>query len=316
MPSRAGNVIVAPAPVTTIYAHPTERVLFWSERDANPFLHFFEALWMLGGRRDVAYLTNFVKRFADYSDDGQTLAGAYGYRWKKHWREGRSGDLPPEPIDQIARVIALLKANPYSRRGVLTMFDPIEDLRMDESARDIPCNLNVMFGISYGKRDEPNHLNIMTVARSHDAIWGAYGTNAVTFSMLQEYVAAHLGLMVGTFEQVSFNYHGYEDVFEKTYRGTLREPPDPLGPYSAEEVAPYPMVTNPATWDRDLALFFEDPAAYGYDNPFFPQVAKPLWFAHKAYKKKDIPGALEIVSQCQASDWRRAATEWLRRRIK
>ena len=51
--SRNGPVIVFPDPVTTVYAKPCERVMFWSERDANPAFHLYEALWMLAGRDDV-----------------------------------------------------------------------------------------------------------------------------------------------------------------------------------------------------------------------------------------------------------------------
>ncbi|KKK55035.1 hypothetical protein LCGC14_3078620, partial [marine sediment metagenome] len=58
--SRAGEVIVAPTPVTTVYRKPMERVLFSPIRDANPFFHLIEALWMLAGRRDVATLAHYV----------------------------------------------------------------------------------------------------------------------------------------------------------------------------------------------------------------------------------------------------------------
>ena len=45
--SRNGKVLLAPEPVTTVYERPKERVLFWPQRDANPFFHFYEGLWML-----------------------------------------------------------------------------------------------------------------------------------------------------------------------------------------------------------------------------------------------------------------------------
>jgi hypothetical protein len=314
MPSRAGNVIAAPGPVTTVYERPTERVLFWPERDANPFFHLFEALWMLAGRKDLAFLTPFVKRMKNFSDDGVTLQGAYGYRWRKHWTVGVPGGKI-EPIDQLERAITLLKSQPYSRRAVITMFDPVEDLRTDEGSKDIPCNLMIDLGISYGKRDEPNRLNMMTVARSHDIIWGAYGANAVHFSFLQEYLAKRLELAVGTYTQVSWNYHAYEDVFAKTYRGALAAgAPSTPNPYEAGTVAPYPIMTHPDAWDRDLALFMEDPSAYGYTNLFFSSVAKPLWYAHRAYKRGDMEGALDLVDRCKAQDWRVSCREWLLRR--
>jgi hypothetical protein len=303
MPSRAGNVIVAPGPVTTIYENPTERVLFWPERDANPFFHFFEGLHFLAGRNDVAFLKQFIRNYSRFSDDGVTLTGAYGYRWRKHFA-----------FDQIERLITLFKAYPNTRRGVLQMWDPTCDLREDESGADLPCNTQVLFGTTYGKRDEPNRLNMTVINRSNDILYGLYGANAVHMSMLQEYLAVKLGLMVGTMTTLSNNFHAYEDVYIKVYLGDLRGWRHETTQCSA--VISYPMITNPDTWDRDLTLFFEDPASYGFDNPFFQQVVVPMWFAHKAYKKKDISGALEIIQQCQASDWRRAATEWLQRRVK
>jgi len=38
--SRNGRVYQARTPVTTVYERSKERVLFWAERDANPFFHF------------------------------------------------------------------------------------------------------------------------------------------------------------------------------------------------------------------------------------------------------------------------------------
>src|ERR1035441_9362085 len=79
--SRNGPVLVAPGPVTTVYRKPLERVLYSATRDANPFFHAMEAIWMLAGRNDLKWPMQFNKNFGAYSDDGVTLRGAYGYRW-------------------------------------------------------------------------------------------------------------------------------------------------------------------------------------------------------------------------------------------
>jgi thymidylate synthase len=301
-PSRAGDVIVCPTPVTTVYSRPTERVLFYPERDANPFAHFFEGLWMLAGRNDLTFMTRFIKNFAQYSDDGRTLHAAYGHRWRRHWR-----------FDQIERIVALLKREPHSRRAVLTMWDPSSDLHENGSGyRDLPCNTQLVFS-NYGGR-----LNMDVFCRSNDLVLGHSGTNVVCLSMLQEYVAARLGweFGAGVYRQISVNLHAYLSTFDK-----VKEIPstDVIGePYINGEVEPYPLVTVSATWDRDLALFLEDPTSNGYEDPFFARVAKPLWFAHAAYQKRDDPdrfaAAREILLQCHATDWRRAAEEWVARR--
>ena len=62
--SRAGTTLEAKSPVATTYLKPNERVLFWKQRDANPFFHFFEGLWMLAGREDSEYLTKFNRRMS------------------------------------------------------------------------------------------------------------------------------------------------------------------------------------------------------------------------------------------------------------
>ena len=103
--SRNGAVIRYKRPVTIIYTRPTERVLFSPARDANPFFHLYEAVWMLAGRNDLKSMTNYVARFKDFSDDGETLHGAYGYRWRKYFG-----------YDQLDWIVDELKANPESRR--------------------------------------------------------------------------------------------------------------------------------------------------------------------------------------------------------
>ena len=115
--SRNGTTYEANEPVTTFYVRPWERVCLIEERDANPFFHFIESLWMLSGSNELEPLTYYVKSMSDFSDDGKTLWGAYGWRWSKYFNK-----------DQLAIIIQLLKTNPDDRRAVLQMWDPIGDL--------------------------------------------------------------------------------------------------------------------------------------------------------------------------------------------
>src|SRR6185369_13562421 len=80
--SRNGLVLVSPVPVMTTYLRPCQRVLFSPMRDANPFFHLMEALWMLAGRDDLAWPLYFNSKFGAYSDNGVTVHGAYGHRWR------------------------------------------------------------------------------------------------------------------------------------------------------------------------------------------------------------------------------------------
>src|SRR5690606_25596877 len=78
--SRNGPVLLSDEPVTTSYSQPTERCVFYQDRDYNVFFNVYEALWMLAGMNDVKPLLRYVKSFGDFSDDGLHLNGAYGHR--------------------------------------------------------------------------------------------------------------------------------------------------------------------------------------------------------------------------------------------
>lgn len=307
--SRGGTVMAMPCPVTTEYDRPKERVIFWPERNANPFFHFFEALWMLAGRDDLGYLTPFVKTFKNFSDDGETLWGAYGNRWRNWFT-----------IDQILWAVNRLKADPSDRRTVISMWDARRDtLQAKDGGNDIPCNTHLYLRI------DRDMLHITVCCRSNDMIWGAYGANAVHFSVLQEVLAGFIGVGVGKLWQVSNNYHAYKKTL-KPIKHLADFAPDPfrkwqdISPYEQDSVKPYPMVSVPmSTWLMDLEMFMEDPTAIGYRDKFFRRVALPMWNAHRMFKEASshddkFQGSSEILEQCVASDWKKAGTEWIERR--
>lgn len=327
--TRAGVALTAPEPVTTMYERPRERVLLAPWRDANPFLHLYESLWMLAGRRDVAPLQRIVKRFASFSDDGTTLRDAYGHRWRRHFG-----------YDQLQHVIGELRSNPKSRRVVLQMWDAREDLGRHSSVRAVPCNLLATFRVRQGDLDMSVHC------RSNDALWGAYGANAVHFSILQEYVAAAIGAGVGAYWQVSDDFHAYrgalDDALERGGAAALT----PLDPYRGDtDMRVIPLMRGD---EKDSAVRFDaalfiwmasvDAAvsapwsqdswqnarlARGYPHePILHDVAGPLLGAHDAWLRS--PGGPEeryerarahLEVHATPCDWTLAAAEWFERRI-
>ncbi len=294
-----------PTPVTTVYQKPLERVVCYPERDANPFFHLMEALWMLAGRNDVEWLSVYNQRMRKYSDDGKTFRSAYGYRWRKSFKE-----------DQLTTILELLKTNPDTRRAVLQMWHSPWDLWVDESVtKDVPCNTNAYFRRRNGALD-------MTVCnRSNDIVWGLYGTNVVHFSFLQEYLASELGWSVGTYTHMSNDFHAYGDVLDK-FKGLAKHAPDPFRTtsrcwYVQGKVAPHPLMEDPGIWDSELSRFILDPMQT-FREPFFEFVAKPMAEAHYHWRNKEDPGrfgkAYKALEYCAATDWYFAAKEWLERR--
>jgi thymidylate synthase len=305
--SRAGNVWVVPHPVMSVYRRPQERVLFDAARDANPFFHLMESIWMLAGRDDPQWLDQFVadfsKRFAE--EDG-TMHGAYGYRWR--YKFG---------LDQLNVVVDRLRKDPNDRRVVISMWDTDTDLLEpdyvdDETGdifpepRDLPCNTHLY------PRIVNSRLDITICCRSNDIIWGAYGANAVHFSVLQEYLAAAIGVKVGTMYQLSNNFHGYVDVLDKT-----RPTTEFHDPYALDEVTSLPMVTDPLHFVGDCEQFcFTEPEknlSVRYANEWFATVAAPMRLAALRHRQRDHLAALEMASRVAAPDWQRAAVAWLER---
>lgn len=123
--SRNGPVLRFPTPVTTVWATPLNRVSYSEVRDANPFLHLMEAMWMLAGRNDVETMGFYAKQMLAYSDDGVALNAAYGFRWRHHF--GR---------DQLDEAVEILKKDPASRQVVVQIWDS-EDLT--KATKDKAC---------------------------------------------------------------------------------------------------------------------------------------------------------------------------------
>lgn len=289
-PSRVGEVLTMGGPVTTTYECPRERVLFHEARDANPFFHLMESLWMLAGRDDVKWISEFSSGISQFSDDGVSFHGAYGFRWRNHF-----------DFDQLKSIQHVLEEDPNSRRAILGMWDPNCDL--GGFGKDYPCNLSIAFRIRHERLD-------MTVFnRSNDIIWGAYGANAVHMSVLQEILAGLLGVKVGCYYQVSNDYHAYVDVIGKL--GDVQ--PHPMCPYDNGTVRPHPMVDDPGTWFVDLQNFMEGGLS-PYHNQFFGGVAGPMRRAWYLWKDKSFLEALQEISTITAPDWRFACDAWIRRR--
>ena len=179
--SRAGQVLVAPTPVTIVYEKPQERVLFDPSRDANPFFHLFEALHMLAGRNDAKWLDQFVKDFSSrFAESDGIQHGAYGYRWRNHFDLEGGGN--PNLPDQLDTVVQMLVKDPQSRRAVISMWDPAADLGANK--KDMPCNTHVYLRVRtnrdyvHGNWKDTSVLDLAVCCRSNDFVWGMAGANA------------------------------------------------------------------------------------------------------------------------------------------
>lgn len=324
-PSRYGDVLQIPEPVSVEFLEPTQRVLFHPWRDANPFLHFYESLWMLAGREDVEPVARYAKRMREFSDDGKKFNAAYGHRWRemKSWyaehtsEDGTEHEQFSMPRDQLKVIVDALRANKDDRQQVLQIWDHDRDL--GTKTKDHACNLIATFQVGVKGR-----VDMVVFNRSNDLVWGMLGANVVHFSMLHEYVARHAGYPVGTYTQVSANLHGYVKTAGPMIEHWNDGCPDP---YENEPVYPAAIVqayTTQEQWDDDCRRFVTDsgrlpPDPIQFHDPFFQEVAWPIVRAHDILKDRpDDPQRFEYARNallmCGASDWRLACVEWINRR--
>jgi len=295
--TRNGPAIRIDEPVLTTIIEPTERVLFFDKRDANPIFHLMESIWMLAGRNDVAFLEQFNSTIKQFSDDGETFNAAYGHRMRKHFG-----------FDQLKEVIKHLKKDTASRQAVIQLWDASD---FNKSTKDKACNLQIVFAIVNGC------LDITIFNRSNDFWWGYCGANPVHFSIIQEFVAIALEVPVGQYFTASNNLHLYTKLYNA--QPYLENPP------SAEVFDAYsngivkPSILYHGDWELFLLeceSFCNDPFKKGgFVNPFFEFVAQPM--AMVSYERKNkISDGKAWAEKISASDWKLATQQYIMNREK
>src|SRR5215212_10491721 len=101
-----------------------------------------ELLWFLRGDTNVRWLQERgVSIWNEWADDAGELGPVYG----KQWRSWAAPD--GRVIDQIAAVVQSLKANPSSRRHIVSAWNPaeVEDMALP------PCHCLFQFFVADGK---------------------------------------------------------------------------------------------------------------------------------------------------------------------
>ncbi|MCA9935097.1 MAG: thymidylate synthase, partial [Anaerolineales bacterium] len=101
-----------------------------------------ELLWFLQGDTNIRYLKeNRVRIWDEWADENGELGPVYGYQW-------RSWPTPDgKAVDQISQVIAQIKANPTSRRHIVSAWN-VADLPHMALA---PCHTLFQFYVADGR---------------------------------------------------------------------------------------------------------------------------------------------------------------------
>jgi thymidylate synthase len=166
-----------------------------------------ELWWHLAGSDDLNFLSFYLPRWKDFSDDSQRVRGScYGRRIfaggeRSQWKQ----------------LVALLKADPASRRAVL-FFDSDETSRRPDIL-DAPCTVSLQFLLRGGR------LHAIATMRSNDVFLGL-PYDVFFFTMLHELVALELQAQLGSYYHQAASLHLYARDDERARR-VVGMPPKP-----------------------------------------------------------------------------------------
>ena len=167
-----------------------------------------ELLWFLRGDTNVGWLQERgVSIWNEWADAEGELGPVYGKQWRS-WAapDGRS-------IDQIEKLVAGLRANPNSRRHIVSAWNPAD---VDDMALP-PCHCLFQFFVAEGR------LSCQLYQRSADVFLGV-PFNIASYALLTHMVAQAVGLEVGEFVHTFGDAHLYLNHVEQAKEQLTREP--------------------------------------------------------------------------------------------
>lgn len=205
-----GNKVREIVGESLVIRYPRERCYLLLHRNDSIFAKIAETLWVLNGRNDLEFLSYYLPRAIDFSDDGETWRAGYGSRLRHYHNSWDSnGSYLNLGVDQVQEIYKLLNKDPNTRRAVASIFDP--ELDYVES-KDIPCNNWMQFMIREGK------LEMFVAQRSSDILWGFSGINTFEWSVLQELMASWLNVGVGNLHYFISSLHLYDRHYDRALK--------------------------------------------------------------------------------------------------
>lgn len=159
-----------------------------------------EVLWYLSGEDHIRNLRKHTKIWDAWADENGNLETAYGYYWR-HFpsaEKDENGNWRVREVDQIKYIIDEIKRKPYSRRLVVTAWEPGNAIK----SKLPPCHYSFTFNVSDGK------LNCHLTQRSGDIALGI-PFNLAAYSMLTQIIAQETGLDPGFFAHTIIDAHIY-----------------------------------------------------------------------------------------------------------
>jgi thymidylate synthase len=167
-----------------------------------------ELLWFIRGETNVRWLREHgVSIWDEWADAEGELGPVYGKQWRR-WQapDGRV-------IDQLGDVVQQIRANPDSRRLIVSAWNPADIPAMALA----PCHALFQFYVAEGR------LSCQLYQRSADAFLGV-PFNIASYALLTMMVAQVTGHAPGEFILTLGDAHLYRNHLEQARLQLAREP--------------------------------------------------------------------------------------------
>ena len=171
-----------------------------------------ELLWFLKGDTNINYLAdNKVTIWDEWADENGDLGPVYGKQWRS-WAapDGRT-------IDQISEVVEEIRRNPFSRRLVVSAWNPADLPAMALA----PCHCLFQFHVA--EIDGAKRLSLQLYQRSADVFLGV-PFNIASYALLLAMVAQVTGCEAGDFVHSFGDAHLYDNHIEQAQLQLTRSP--------------------------------------------------------------------------------------------
>jgi len=214
-----------------------------------PYRYYKEQ--MEKSKKEVLSMKEFVEKIKSddkFAKKWGELGPVYGVQWRK-WKT-----LDGKEIDQIKDLIDQIKKNPYSRRLIVSAWNPAEIEEMAKSGLP-PCHSLFQFYVVNGK------LSCQLYQRSADTFLGV-PFNIASYALLTMMIANVTGLKYGEFVHTFGDVHVYINHLDQVKEQLKRE------------MRPLPkMKLNPNVKDI-FSYKIEDFTLEGYDP--HPPIKAPI----------------------------------------
>lgn len=188
---------------------PHDVMLRNPRRNINHTYAWAEFLWYMSRTNSIEMIKHYAPQYVNYSDDGVSADGAYGYRLAHNNYD----------FDQLDGILKTLMRQSKSRQAVVNIWSAWPDLNraVEGNSKDLPCTICWHFQVRFDR------LFMTTYMRSNDA-WLGTPYDVFAFTRVQRMLATELKIGLGIYTHHVGSFHLYKKHWNAAREAIKMEP--------------------------------------------------------------------------------------------